>query len=189
MSSSLQTLALIVIVMLTSGCAGDVKGGGGAGGVATASALVVALPLIPFANAYHAVSGDVRKDAERLEQMNKELDPIYEKRIAIIEGLNPTEGAERVHSEGIEAFLPQQSDMQIYPGLKNMDVVDSKANANKILGNEFLSYLQTLMDDDPVQKSEKYANYYSPTFRRFRHLGSQYKASFNLRIRELSRGA
>jgi hypothetical protein len=188
MTLSLRTLALVVIVLL-GGCAGDVKGGGGASGLATASALVVALPLIPFAGAYHAVSGDVRKDAERLEQTNQELDPIYQKRIAIIESLNPTEGAERVHNEGIEAFLPQQSDMQIYPGLKNTDVVDSKANANKILGNEFLRYLQTLMDDDPIQKNERYSNYYSPTFKRFRHLGSQYKASFNIRIRQLAVGA
>ena len=188
MSLNLRTLVLAVAV-LASGCAGDAKGGGGAAGLATASALVVALPLIPFANAYHAVSGDVRKDAERLQQMNQELDPIYEKRIAIIETLNPREGAERVHGEGVEAYLPQQSDMQIYPGLKNTDVIDSKSNANKVLGNAFLKYLQTLMDDDPIQKSEKYSSYYSPTFRQFRHLGYQYKASFNLRIKELSHGA
>ena len=147
------------------------------------------MPLIPFANAYHAVSGDVRKDAEHLKKMNQELDPIYEKRIAIIETLNPSEGADRAHSEGADAYLPQQSDMQIYPGLKNTDVVDSKANSGKIHGNAFLTYLQTLMDDDPVQKSDKYRDYYSPTFRRFRHLGSQFKASFNLRVQELSKGA
>ena len=188
MSTFFRVFAIVTLGLLT-GCAGEAKGGDGAAGLATASALVVALPLIPFAGAYHAVSGDVRKDAQRLEQMNEALDPIYEKRIAIIEKLNPIKAAEQVHGEGIEAYLPHMSGFQIYPGLKNTDVVDARANADKIQANELLHYLQTLTDNDPAQSDERYKDYYSPTYQRFRHLGSQYKASFNVRMRELSKGA
>ena len=148
--------------------------------VATTSALV-ALPLIPVAipvtASREAHESKVEKHWEAV------LDPVYEKRIALIQERDPIADARQAWTNGARAFLPSGPCGDIFPGLEGTEYHLNKQfapeNYTQILHNEFLRYLETLMGKDPVQLQNEKIIYYNNTWKQFIDVCWKYRESFN----------
>lgn len=175
-------LAAVALTVLGSSCTTKQQGAE----LATASALVVGLPLIPFAGAYHAyhiASGDWRSERKAEKQLREILDPVYEKRIKLIQQRDPTADAKQAWLSGSTAFLPSLPRGNIFPGLEhtefNLKEGFGAENYKKVLQSELLNYLETLMGKDPVHVQSGNVNYFTETYKQFIHVSWRYREAFN----------
>ena len=147
----------------------------------TVSGLVVALPLIPVALPFAAVRE--AHDARAQKQLRAVLDPVYEKRIPLIEDRDPIADAGWAWSDGARAFLPSIPRGNIFPGLEDTEFNLKKnygaENYARLEQNKFLRYLEALMGDDPVQVEHSNTLYGSATYKRFLDAGWTYRKAFN----------
>ena len=177
-----QITPLLVSILFFAGCtSSDVKQT--AGGLETVSALAVALPLIPFAEAYHGISGDTKKAAKKMEDLRARLDPVYEARITLITQREPLVDARTLQESGVIALLPSVPEFDYYPGLESSayDLSGFDQNAVVVRKTGLLSYLQDLMSRDPSEKEIEKDGiiYISPTYQRFQKASWAYKTTFN----------
>jgi hypothetical protein len=176
-------LSVFVMFMFVAGCSTDPTSRTIAlGDAATASALLVTLPLIPFADAYHAISGDIRKEKEKERIIQEKLNPIYQKRIEMVKARSPKADADQTWKEGVTAFLSSLGrDGGLYPGLESTEynLKDQEENQRRIDGGNFLTYLQTLLSDDPLQQQ---ARNFSEKHNEFMNVRWEYEESFNREI-------
>jgi len=162
-----------------------------AGGVATVSALVVALPLIPFAEGYHLLSGDIRDLKAKAAAVKMKLDPVYEERLRLIQNRNPVADARTVVAEGCELFLASVPDGVVFPGYFDPGAgatIPSDPRPSQSSKSPTYRFLEELMDQDPLHKeSERLGVYYSgPAYTAFLRAGWSYEESFNHEIARLT---
>lgn len=177
------TSAFLAALILTAGC--STSNNRDDSGLLTASALLVALPLmplIPFTAGYQAI-----EDSEERKQdaaIYKHLDPVYQKRIEMIKARSPKTDAEAAWNEGAVAFLPSLPQGNYYAGLEatEYNMKNGEENREKIDANKFLMYLQTLLSDDPLQEQ---AHNWSETYKKFLHVRWDYEKEFNLEMSQL----
>ena len=172
-------LVPLIILLIASSCSSDPQERKATlGGLTTISAMgtvVVLMPIIPFTLGYSAISESKERRSDRL--LYKQLDPVYEKRIEMIKARSPEADVAVVWSEGARAFLPFQTNAIYHPGL------DSDEYRPGLIGLEqqtnqspLFTYLQTLLEDDPMQKEIKIWN---QPIRDFIHTRGEYEATFN----------
>ncbi len=156
-------------------------------GVATVSAISAALPLIPFAEAYHAVNDTKGKAKTQRERWRQQFDPVYQKRIDAILARDPDADARRAYDENSIAFYPMTYKSNLYVGLIwNQKNTSGEINQAIIDNNELLKYLQILLSNDALHEKEAGYKYHSPTHDSFSAEAFQYKATFNKKMSELS---
>jgi hypothetical protein len=152
--------------------------------LATASAMMVALPMIPVAIPITAVRELDEKRAEK--KLQDVLDPVYENRIRLIQERDPIADAREAWLSGARAFLPSLPHGNTFPGLENTEFNLKKGfgseNYGRLQQNEFLCYLETLMENDPVQVQNRNIQYFSGTFKLFIHVSWKYREAFNKEI-------
>lgn len=151
--------------------------------LATSSAFIVALPLIPLALPFNAIhEAHERKVEKRLQDV---LDPVYEKRITMIQARDPVADAGQAWSDGTRAFLPTVSAPRgcLFPGLEktgfNFNKQFGLENCARLQQSEFLQYLETLMSKDPVQIQNRNIPYLTETYKRFNRVCWNYREAFN----------
>jgi hypothetical protein len=153
------------------------------GGLATTSALVAALPLIPFAGAYHLVSGDVRKQRRAEQKLQEALDPVYQKRIELVEKRDPVGDAGQAWLDGFRAFLPSLPRGNLFPGIEGTEYHLKRefgdSNHEALQQSEFLRYLEVLMSKDPLHDQQKEVHYFSDKFKEFIRVCWDYRKAFN----------
>ncbi len=162
-----------------------------AGGVATASALVVALPLIPFAEGYHFLSGDIRDLKAKVAAVKVKLDPVYEERLRLIQSRDPVADARTVVAEGCELFLASVPDGVVFPGYFDPRVGATTpfySTPSQSSKSPTYRFLEELMDKDPLHKeSERLGVSYSgPAYTAFLRAGWSFEESFNHEIARLT---
>ena len=186
---------LLAILVLTTGCK-NFGGGSDLAGVATASALVVALPLIPLAETYHIVNRTGKKQKVDKEYLMSVFDPIYAERTRLISERSPEDDALVLIDQGIVVYFPSSNpnsdQYNVYPGVfmpgsKNELIkdMDDRANYEKIMSNELGRYLWNLMSKDPSHESLETTRsnlYLSNTFRAFIAARFDYMERFNLTV-------
>ncbi len=182
-----QTLCKILIFLITSlllnGCASKQ----GLGGIATVSALVVALPLIPFAETYHAINDTQGKAKAQQEQWRLQFDPVYKERIKLIEARNAIVDAENIFNNSDVAFLPVTYQSGLYTGLIwNNEKTNGEINQKLIDNNDFLKYIQSLLSDDPVHEKTANYRYHSRIHDCFESTVFDYQSAFNQKMSALS---
>ena len=162
-----------------------------AGGAATATTLLVALPLVPVAGAYHAVTGDVDKEHAREEAKNAELDPIYEARRVAFSQRNPKDDADAVFHDGFLVFLPYESAFVESNRVKMHDwryepffYADyEKALAGSPVYKSLCEYVFELPERWAYEKKHGIL-FSSETYLNYRHAVRDYVSQFNERMRE-----
>jgi hypothetical protein len=152
--------------------------------IATTTALLVALPLVPVALPISAARElSERKAEKRLQHV---LDPVYESRITLIQQRDPIADATEAWLSGARAFLPSGPNGNIFPGLENTEFYLKKGfgfeNYERLQQNEFLRYLETLMGKDPVHVQNSNVQYFSETYKRFIDVCWKYREAFNKEI-------
>ncbi|MBA6250792.1 MULTISPECIES: hypothetical protein [unclassified Colwellia] len=177
-----KLIVWMFILFLSQGCTKQQLGG-----VATVTALLVSVPLIPFAEAYHVINDTDGKAKEQREIWEAQFDPVYIARTDLINIRNPEFDAESLYRKGHVAFFPSVPSNGIYPGLKyEMENSNYKENQLTISNNVDLNSLQVLMAKDPLHKETAGWKYNNDVFRTFWDTGLKYKVNFNQRMSELS---
>ncbi len=157
------------------------------GGVATVSALLLAVPLVPFAEAYHVVNDTKGKAKQQQEIWRAQFDPVYAKRAELIALRDPKNDADYYYASGSIIFFPSMPTSEIYPGLSHTETkINTQLNQARIAQDETLSALQQLLSEDPLHTKTAGWKYTSDTLDRFEKLSRQYKTQFNVRMAELS---
>lgn len=186
MKKSVALLACVVLAV--TGCsANQAKQTGGA--LVATSALLVALPLIPVAEAYHALNDTSGKGAARFDAWRQTFDPIYSEKARMIKQRDPVADARTVAAEGEFAYLPTILGFSVYPGIRDeKDAAAREANNLTIGRNELLRYLQALMADDPKDNDKKEVGYrlhQKAAYPNFSAAGYAYKEAFNKEVAAL----
>lgn len=168
----------LAAIMFSAGCSTESQNQDVAG-VATVSALVLALPLIPVTLPLSAIREG--RQAENDKALYKKLDPVYQKRIEMIKTRSPKADADEAWSENAKAFLPTTFDGDNYLGLENTEYESKNGHENQqqISTNNFLTYLQTLLSDDPLQQQVKMWN---DKYNEFLDTRWAYEKQFNTEI-------
>jgi hypothetical protein len=194
--------AILILSLLFSGCASTpAEREQQLGGLATVSALVVALPLIPFTETYHALNQTEKKLREKREYWESVFDPVYAERIEMIKGRSPEADAELIFSQGAEVYFPSllnevtRFDLgALYPGVEELWDADpdKKANYERAKSNELSNYMWNLMSKDPTHieaEEESDVTYFSDVWKKFIGARFGYMERFNLRMYHLSNKA
>lgn len=157
------------------------------GGLATVSALIVAVPLVPVAEAYHVINDTEGKASAQQQQWRASFDPVYQKRIAIIDNLDPRADAERKFAANTLGFFPIERDSKFLIGMNwGKNDVDGVANQQIIDSDEELTNLQQLFADDPTHQKVAGHRYNSPIYDCFVAKAFTYRKVYNQRLSELS---
>ncbi|CAI8154602.1 MAG: Uncharacterised protein [Pseudidiomarina mangrovi] len=157
------------------------------GGLATVSALVLAVPLVPVAEAYHVINDTEGKAAEQQLQWRASFDPVYQQRIAIIDNRDPRADAERKFAANTLGFFPIERDSKFLIGMNwGKNEVDGVANQQIIDSDEELTTLQQLFADDPTHQKVAGHRYNSPIYDCFVAKAFTYRKVYNQRLSELS---
>ena len=171
---------IALVAVLLASCASP-QAQQNAAGLATVSAMAVALPLIPVAKSYLAIVGDSGKD--RRDALRARLDPVYEARTVMIDQRDPLRDVKTILQSGIKALLPSVPDGIVFPGLEKpgYDFSAFAHNAEVVNRVELLAYLQTLMAKDPADNPQENGGltYMGPTALRFQEATWRYKTAFN----------
>ena len=181
------TLLACVILVLTGCSANQAKQTGEA--LAATSALLVALPLIPVAEAYHALNDTNGKSAASFDAWRQAFDSSYSEKTQLIQQRDPVVDARTIAAEGAFAYLPTIPGSSFYPGRRDeIDAATRMANNVTIERNELLRYLQELMADDPKDNDKKEVGYrlnQKSAYPRFSATGYAYKEAFNKEVAAL----
>ena len=170
----------LILALAASGCGSDPETRRETlGGLATTSALVAAMPLmplIPFTAGYTAISESKERKSDKL--LYQQLDPVYQKRIEMIQARSPEADAATAWAQGSRAYLPSVPNVGYYPGLDPSVYHFGRIEGNQeqIDHSEFLTYLQTLMTDDPLQAQ---VHSFNDTFNKFLSTRHAYQEAFN----------
>lgn len=157
------------------------------GGLATLSALIVAVPLVPVAESYHVINDTEGKAVEQQQQWRASFDPVYQQRIAIIDNRDPRADAERKFAANTIGFFPIERDSKFFIGMIwGKDNVDGVANQQIIDSDEELTTLQQLFADDPTHQKVAGHRYNSPIYDCFVAKAFTYRKVYNQRLSELS---
>jgi hypothetical protein len=170
-------LVLFITLLIASGCSTESRKET-LGGVATVSAIgaaTVFTPVIPFTMGYNLIEASKERRSDKL--LYEKLDPVYKKRIEMIKARSPEVDVVVAWNEGARAFLPFETNAIYHPGLGpdvyRPDLVELKQQTNQ---SPLFTYLQTLLEADPLQKEVKVFN---QTFNDFLHTRGEYEAVFN----------
>lgn len=177
----IKVFTYILISMPCFSCASnDKKHNETLAAISTVSAIVVAIPLLPFAEAYHVINDTEGKNRERAARLAEKFDPIYLERIEIIESRNPEVDANQLIERGAVLLLPSVLGGGIFPGLKYEQTksLDREQNTKTISENDLASYLSALMGKDSAHQ-ELGEFYYGDPFKKFISTGWSYKEIFN----------
>jgi len=189
---------LLAILVLTAGCK-NFEGGSDLAGVATASALVVALPLVPLAETYHIINQTGKKQKKERDHLMSVFDPVYAERTRLILERSPVDDASVLIDQNIIVYFPSQLGNNpnfdlytVYPGVLGLEDdliedIDDGANHERIMSNELSSYLWNLMSEDPSHESLETKSgipYFSNTFKAFINARFDYMEKFNLTVFE-----
>ena len=152
-----------------------------AGGVATVSALVAALPLVPVAEGYHFLKGDIRELKQNVAALKVKLDPVYEERVRMIEGRDPVADAQTVLGEGCELLLPSVPDGVIFPGYFDPRAGAPSAQPSRSPKSPTYRFLEELMDKDRLHSESEQlgVSYSGRPYTAFLRAGAHYKERFN----------
>ncbi|ASF17037.1 hypothetical protein K5M76_17880 [Shewanella xiamenensis] len=174
------TVIILLSFFLASCASNDGRHNETLSGLATVSALLVAVPLVPFAEAYHIINDTEGKNRERARLLAEKYDPVYNERISIIEQRSAESDARNLINAGVVALLPSVPGVKIYPGLlpKQSEQIDHSSNSKSIEANELLAYLSSLMDQDPSHKQAG-PYYFGEPYKKFISTGWAYKEAFN----------
>jgi hypothetical protein len=182
----MKRLLLSVLALITASCETSQDREQALGGLATVSAMVVAMPGIPFAMAYRAIADQHESKVQR--ELRARLDPVYEKRIDMIRQRDAVADANHAIETGALALLPTMPHGSIFDGLERAGLFGNKEfaarNDEQVQKSEFLRYLETLTSNDPVQVQNQKYTYFSETYRRFIDARRAYKEPFNKRMYE-----
>lgn len=149
--------------------------------------MLVAVPLVPFAEAYHVINDTDGKAKKQLEVWRAQFDPVYAERTKLISARSAKIDAESFYNQGIIAFFPSVPSNGVYSGLKyERGNSDYKKNQQIISANESLKSLQDLMADDPLHTESAGWRYHSEILEQFRATAFDFKVEFNQRMSELS---
>jgi hypothetical protein len=177
-------LVFLAAIMFATGCSTDSTTSSklADSGILDVSALMVGLPLtplIPFTAGYNAIVDS--KERKKDEVLYEKLDPVYQKRIEMIKARSPKADAEVAWNEGATAFLPSMPNGNYYGGLEatEYNLKNGEENRKQIAANKFLTYLQTLLSDDPLQQQVRNWN---EKYKEFLHVRWDYEKAFNLEI-------
>lgn len=183
-SIGLYRIALsFLLIPLLAGCVSKQD----LGGLATLSALIVAVPLVPVAEAYHVINDTEGKAVEQQQQWRASFDPVYQQRIAIIDNRDPRADAERKFAANTIGFFPIERDSKFFIGMIwGKDEVDGVANQQIIDSDEELTTLQQLFADDPTHQQVAGHRYNSPVYDCFVAKAFTYRKVYNQRLSELS---
>jgi hypothetical protein len=174
--------AFLATILIVAGCSTESEKQNFAG-VATATGLVVAtplvIPLIPFTTGYNAIEDSKERKNDAI--LYEKLDPVYQKRIEMINARSPKADAQEAWNEGATAFLPSMPKGSYYLGLEatEYNLKNGEENRQQIATNKFLTYLQTLLSDDPLQQQ---AQTFDKRYVEFLHVRWDYEKAFNLEI-------
>lgn len=187
-----------VLLLLFAGCASNpAEREQQLGGLATTSALVIALPLIPFAETYHILNQTEKKLRKEKEYWESVFDPIYTERIKLIKERSPEYDAEIIFTKGTEVYfpsllreIPQFNLGALYPGVEQLwsEDPDKKLNYERARSDELANHMWILMSDDPMHikaKKEFKIIYFSRVYQNFIQLRLRYKERFNLTMYKL----
>ena len=143
------------------------------------------MPLIPFTATYGMIAD--AKDRKSHKILYEKLDPVYEKRIAMVKARSPKADVEEVWNQGARAFLPFDPNGKYYLGLESTEynLKNGEENQRQINENKLLTYLQTLLTDDPLQKQAKA---FSKTYGEFTNVRAEYRKSFNREMYQRIKG-
>jgi len=174
---------LLIISLGISGCISRES----VSGAATVTSLLLAVPLVPFAETYHVINDSKGKAREKSEQLRQQFDPVYQQRIAIIDERDPNNDAIERFQQGTVAFLPNIRGISIFNGLLSQVSNESgEANQAVLDGDEFLTSLQALLANDPLHDSEYIIHYNSSVYDCFFAKSFIYKLKFNQQMSALS---
>ena len=165
-------------------------------GLATVSALVVALPLIPVAG-IHGLASLAGPEAKRkraaARELQARLDPIYEKRTAMIRQRDPVLDVKAAIKNGAMGFLPEFQYGVTFPGLKpaehRSDFDFGRDNYAVVQANEITRYLDELLGRDPLHRQHLSVDYNSSIYRTFKRAANEYRAAFNREVLRLGAAA
>ncbi|MES1939082.1 hypothetical protein T5B8_02495 [Salinisphaera sp. T5B8] len=185
-----QILCLLVATFGHVSCASnapresrDVEhGGGGAlAGLATVSALMVALPLIPFVETYDWINNTDEKRRAKRRALAAHFAPIYAERTRRIRARAPKADANQLADRGVHVLLPSTPGGVVYPGLAHdrWADVDHERNADKIAADPLAVELMQLMAPDAVQDEHAESHYSGQAWRDFIDAYFDYKTAFN----------
>ena len=172
-------LVPLFILLIASGCRTDSEARkealGGATTISAIGAAAVLMPIIPFTAGYSAISESNERKRDKL--LYEKLDPVYEQRIEMIQARSPQADVAIVWDEGTRAFLPTDMNIAYCPGIDSDEyrpgliVLQLQTNQSPLF-----TYLQTLLEDDPLQKE---VSRFNQPIRDFIHTRGEYEAAFN----------
>ncbi len=183
-------LLMVCLASCSTGAKRELADAGG--GLATAGALVVALSLIPVAGLHGLVSlagPEAKRERAAERELQARLDPIYEKRTAMIRQRDPVLDVQEAIKNGAMGFLPEFQYGVTFPGLKptehRSDFEFGRDNYAVIQGNEITRYLDELLGRDPLHRQHLGVDYNSSIYRTFKRAANEYRAAFNREVRRL----
>lgn len=148
------------------------------GGVATAGALALAVPLVPVAGAYHLLSGTAAKERAEEGQRAAQQEPIWQQRCRDLAARDPQRDAREAFFSGRIAFLLLRLDA---PGVRigNADyrMKNLQQNAGAIHSSVLLRHLMELSSPYSAVQSDDWA--WTDSFKRYIHASGDYRAAFN----------
>ncbi len=183
----LANLLLMFALLLgpTSGCSTKGTSNEDSTGLVTVSALIVALPLIPFALPYSI--GHEISEHHSDKVLYQHLDPVYKERIKMIQARSPKADAEQAWGDKTAVFLPTTHGGDNYLGLEGTKYSSRNGGENQMLINDspFLVYLQTHLSDDPLQTQ---VHNWNKIYTDFLDARWAYERTFNSEILRLIQG-
>jgi hypothetical protein len=142
--------------------------------MASAAGMVAGMPLMTFTIPYAAIrdANENRTD----EALYKQLDPVYQKRIEMIKARSPKADAEAAWNEKTIAFLGGD----FHYDLRDTEFSKTgEENRKQIAASDFLTNLQALLNDDPLQKQ---VHIWNDQYLKFKRAAWAYEKEFNLEM-------
>jgi len=160
MKKSRNTIYVLPIVCVLSGCTSSKEAKESATMLVGVSAMVASVPLIPVAMVY--TIPEEYSDSKKRSHWKNILDPVYKERTEIIKARSAAVDAKTIFDAGYILYLPSQPESlsRHYPGLFNKQY-DTSQNMTALAENELASYLWELMKADPAEKDA--GTYYMTT--------------------------
>ncbi|HEY1083245.1 MAG TPA: hypothetical protein VGE29_13335 [Prosthecobacter sp.] len=153
-------------------------------GVATAGALVVAVPLAPAAGAYHLLSGTGARERKSERVRGAQQEPLWQQRCRDLAARSPQRDARRAFSSGKMAFLtfrPEIAEVRI--GNAGYRMKNPAQNADIIRSSPLLRQLMELTSAYSVAQSGDLA--WTEEFKRYVHASGDYREAFNAEMYRL----
>lgn len=150
------------------------------GGIATVSALVVAVPLVPFVEAYHVINDSDGKMKAQSKAWRTQFDPVYLQRTQLLSERNAKLDALYVYKNTGEAYIPSVYEGDILFGVIYWkQKINAPQNQQIILKSPLLADIQQLVYDDPTHVKVAGYKYHSDAYDCFTIEKIKYMVAFN----------